>query len=180
SDLTQPPPLSGGAASLEDRAQREEQNGNLRVAAELYRQLADTVSGVTRADYLIRAVELAVARDDFAAANTWLRDAEASANAQQRQAIVVLLADIDLRQGGAANAIARLDQLREPIPVPVMTDAAYVRGRALFELGRREEAVRVLAERETWLDSSEEILDNQRLIWDGLAQDAEALFAETG
>lgn len=177
---TQPTPRSGDTASLEDRARLEERNGNLRVAAELYRQLADTVSGSARAGYLLQGAELAAIRDDFTAATAWLGEAETVANAAQRQAIVVLLADIDLRQDRAANALARLDQLREPIPVPVMTDAASVRGRALFDLGRREEAVRALAERETWLDSSEEILENQRMIWDGLGRDADALFAETG
>ncbi len=49
-------------------------------------------------------------------------------------------------------------------------DAAAIRGQALFQLGRTTEAVRVLAERELWLNDAASILANQHLIWDGLRQ----------
>jgi hypothetical protein len=52
----------------------------------------------------------------------------------------------------------------------VLSDAAAVRGQALFELGRPADAVRTLVEREVWLEDSAAILANQRLIWDGLRQ----------
>src|SRR5690606_16531655 len=92
----------------------------------------------------------------------------------EQQAITVLLADIDVREGRAANALARLGQLREPMPTRVMTDAQGVRGRALFELDRIVEANEVLVERETWRETSDEILENRRLIWNGLASPAAA------
>src|SRR5690606_8659337 len=44
------------------------------------------------------------------------------------------------------------------------------RGQALFQLGRPIEAVRVLVERELWLDDADSVIANQRLIWDGFKQ----------
>jgi hypothetical protein len=38
----------------------------------------------------------------------------------------------------------------------------------LFQLGRPTDAVRVLAEREVWLNDAASVLANQRMIWDGL------------
>src|SRR5690606_22323856 len=67
------------------------------------------------------------------------------------------------------NALARLDRLQEPLPLQVMTDRDSVRGRALFAMGRHREAIEALVARETWLDNGEDIIENQRLIWDGLA-----------
>jgi uncharacterized protein len=165
---TAPSVRSGDPATLEQRARQEQESGNLRVAAELYRELADTVGGAARVDYLLEASRLALARGDTAAATAWLRDAQSAANTEQQQAIVVLMADVDLQSDRAANALARLDRLQQPLPLRVRTDRDSVRGRALFVLGRYREAVETLVERETWLDNARDILDNQRMIWDGL------------
>jgi hypothetical protein len=43
-----------------------------------------------------------------------------------------------------------------------------VQGRALFRLGRVEDAVTILVERDLWLDSDTEILANHEMIWSGL------------
>ncbi|HWN36866.1 MAG TPA: penicillin-binding protein activator, partial [Gammaproteobacteria bacterium] len=49
----------------------------------------------------------------------------------------------------------------------VQRDAAAVRGQALFRIGRPVDAVRVLVEREVWLEDANSIVANQRMIWDG-------------
>lgn len=173
------PPLQQDAesAALEDRARSAEEAGELRAALELYRQLADSTRGSARAGYLVEAARLAVALDDTARANEWLREAEADANAAQLQAIVVRRAEIDLHDGRAPNVLARLNQLRQPMPMDVMTDAQGLRGQALFALGRVTEALQVLIDRETWLETSQAILENQRIIWEGLASSSEAASA---
>ena len=165
------------SAALEDRARRAEEAGERRAALELYRELADTTRGSARAGYLIEAARLAIALEDTARANEWLREAEGDAQPAQLQAIVVRRAEIDLRDGRAPNALARLNQLRQPMPMDVLTDAQGLRGQALFELGRPTEALQVLVERETWLETSHAILDNQRIIWEGLAASPEAASA---
>src|SRR5690606_2652328 len=174
------PQATDGARTLEERARQAEAAGDARTAMQLYRGLADQSRGQQRARYLIDAARLAIELGDRAVAMQWLRDAGSDADAPEQQAIAVLLADIDVREGRAANALARLNQLREPLPTRVMTDAQGVRGRALFALDRVVEAVEVLVERETWLETSDEILENQRLIWEGLSSPRAASAAPTG
>jgi len=155
--------------ALERRARAAEERGDAASAMQLYRQLAETTTGSARSGYLIDVARLALTAGDTSAALQWLATAEQGADATQRQAIAVLRAEIDLRNDRPNDALARLEGLTRPASIALMTDAESVRGRALFALGRTSEAVRTLVERETWLDSSEAILDNQRMIWDGLA-----------
>ncbi len=168
------------AVALERRARAAEERGDAASAMELFRQLADMTRGSQRAGYLIDAARLALTAGDASAASTWLIDAEQNADATQRQAIAVLRAEIDLRDGRPGDALARLEELTRPASVALMTDAESVRGRALFALGRASEAVHTLVERETWLESSAAILDNQRMIWDGLAAARGADVSPTG
>jgi uncharacterized protein len=175
-----PTQAPSGLEPLENRARQAEEAGNLRAAMQIYRQLADSVRGSTRAGYLIDAARLALAEGDNALAIEWLQEADRDASGDQRQGILVLRADIDVRESRAANAIARLNQLRQPMPTSVMTDAEAVRGRALFQLGRAAEAVRALVERETWLETSADLLENQRMIWEGLAATDLAAVQRTG
>ncbi|HEX6993188.1 MAG TPA: penicillin-binding protein activator [Gammaproteobacteria bacterium] len=166
--------------ALERRARAAEERGDAASAMQLYRQLADTTRGTQRVGYLIDAARLALTVGDASAATGWLTEAEEDANAAQRQAIVVLRAELDLRDGRANDALVRLDGLGRPGSIALMTDAESVRGRALFALGRASEAVRTLVEREAWLETSEAILDNQRMIWDGLASSGDVDLRPTG
>ena len=171
---------SSGTDPVQSRARQAEQAGDLDTAARLYRQLADAAAGTVRAGYLLEAARLAIALGDTMVGEQWLREAEAVADDTQRQAVAVRLADIDVRENRAANALARLAELQEPVPMPLMIEAESVRGRALFGLGRTVDAVRTLVERETWLDTSNAILENQQMIWEGLAADGAAQAEPTG
>lgn len=155
--------------NLEGRARTEAANGNRIGAADLYTQLAATVAGALRSGYLIEAARLLLDGGDVATARRRVAEVRAEGNDQQ-QAVVVLLARLDLEEGRPEAALDRLATLAQPVSEPAQSDAAAVRGMALFGLGQHAEAVRVLVEREIWLDDSAQVLANQRMIWDGLRE----------
>jgi outer membrane PBP1 activator LpoA protein len=80
----------------------------------------------------------------------------------------VLLARLELAERRPQAALDILASIPEPLGDVARIDAAAARGQALFQLGRPIEAVRVLTEREVWLNDAASILANQRMIWDGL------------
>ena len=153
--------------SLEARARAAAKIGDP-TAAELYAQLAASTTGTQRIDYLIESARASIARGDTQLARRRLNDAKTGASRDQQQAITVQSARLELGDRKPQAALDMLATLQQPMTVPVQSDAAAVRGQALFELGRPADAVRALVEREVWLDDSASILANQRLIWDGL------------
>ncbi|HEU4619340.1 MAG TPA: penicillin-binding protein activator [Gammaproteobacteria bacterium] len=160
---------SGDAASLERRAEAEEQGGDFGAAAQLHRTLAERSSGTEKARHLLEAARLDIRIDNLAGAAAELDQAAAVADADQAMLISVLQADIAVHRNQTDAALARLAGLPKQLPPALLTEADRVRGAALFAAGRPVDAVRALVERETWLDSAPAILANQRLIWDGLA-----------
>jgi outer membrane PBP1 activator LpoA protein len=154
--------------NLEARAQAEVRAGNLGSAARLYRQLADASRGEQRADYLIQAARLLIEGGDPITARSWLGEAVGVASIAQRKVAFVLEARIELAQDSPELALRALGGIQDPVPVELMVEIGAVRGLAYFALNRPAEAVRELVEREVWLNESEEILANQRMIWDGL------------
>ena len=163
-------PRSSDVQSLETRARTAADAGNLASAAALYAQLAASVTGTLRARYLIESARLSIQLNDALTARRQLTDARADADRDQQQTIVVLLAGLEVDQQRAQAALDMLATLQPPLTVAVSSEAAAVRGRALFELGRPTEAVRTLVDREVWLNDAQSILANQRLIWDGFRQ----------
>jgi len=165
---TQPVMRSVDAQNLETRAREEAAAGNFGAAAQLYRQLADSSTGPARSGHLIEGARLSIARMDTTTAGRWLAEARSGANPEQQKTILVLLARIELETAQPEAALQTLAQISEPVSVPVLRDAAEVRGRSLLALGRYVDGVRELVEREIWLEDASEILANQRLIWDSL------------
>jgi outer membrane PBP1 activator LpoA protein len=163
-------PVSGNAQDLEARARSAVEARNYGAAADLYSQLANTVTGSARIDYLLEAARLAAEAGDTALARRRLNDARTGTNSTQQQRVTVLLARLELAEHRPQAALDMLAALRQPQIDAVRIDAAAVRGQALFQLGRTTEAVRVLAERELWLNDAASILANQQLIWDGFRQ----------
>lgn len=164
-------PTSGGQIqNLEARARAAAQDGDLSSAAELYAQLAASVTGSLRSDYLVESARMSAERGDAQAARRRLGDARTGASRDQQQAITVLLARLEAGDRRPQAALDLLATLQPPSPDAVLRDAAAVRGQALFQLGRHADAVRALVEREVWLEDSASILANQRLIWDGFRQ----------
>ena len=165
---TRPPP--GGAPNLEARAKSAVEARNYSAAADLYAQLAAGATGAARGDYLLEAARYAVEAGDRASARRRLNDARGNASPTQQQRISVLLARLELAERRPQGALDMLNAIPQPLGDVARIDAAGIRGQALFQLGRPTEAVRVLAEREVWLNDAASILANQRMIWDGLKQ----------
>jgi uncharacterized protein len=163
------PASASQVQSLETRARAAAKSGDP-TAAELYAQLAASTTGAQRVDALIESARASIAHGDTQLARRRLNDAKTGANRDQQQAITVQLARIELSDRKPQAALDMLTTVQPPIPVSVQSDAAGVRGQALFDLGRPADAVRALVEREVWLEDSASILANQRLIWDGLRQ----------
>jgi hypothetical protein len=163
------PRTPADTAVLEERARAAEEAGNAAAAADLYTQLAATAAGSRRVEFLLAAARLAADYGDSALARRRLNEARTGATPVQLQTSAVLLARLELAEGRAQAALDMLAAL-PPLSEAAQSDAAAVRGQALFRVGRPVEAVRALVEREVWLTDAPAILANQRMIWDGFRQ----------
>ena len=163
-------PSPGGGPNLEARAKSAVEARNYSAAADLYAQLAAGATGAARVDYLLEAARYAVETGDKTTARRRLNDARGNATPTQQQRVSVLLARLELAERRPQAALDMLGAIPQPLGDIARTDAAAIRGQALFQLARPIEAVRVLAEREVWLNDAASILANQRMIWDGLRQ----------
>jgi uncharacterized protein len=165
----QPPTRPLDSADLETRARAEAQAGHAGNAAELYGRLADMAVPPARGGYLITAARLLVEARQYAAARRYVNAAIETALPAQRLEITALTAEIDLDQGDATAAFNALAAIPDTVDAPLRAEMLKTRGRALFALRRYTEAVRDLTDREVWLDTSAQVLENQQLIWEGLS-----------
>jgi len=150
---------------LEQRAASAESLGNPRAAADIYVQLANSVTGARRIDFLLEAARLYITAGATANAAQLLASIGGSASAAQRALADTLLARIDLAEGRPAEAAARVAPLLAAQDSTLRLAALEIQGLAFFALGRPADAVRSLSEREVWLDDIESIRANQRTIW---------------
>jgi uncharacterized protein len=155
---------------LEARALAAEQAGDRAAAAALYERLARSSAPSARSGYLITAARLHIASSELAAARRALTAAAETATVSEHSEMTALNAEIDLGQGNPEASLDALATIPDTSDLSLLAAIASTRGRALFALGRFEEAVRVLTEREVWLNTGPEILANQELIWNGLAR----------
>jgi outer membrane PBP1 activator LpoA protein len=153
---------TGDTAALEQRARSAVEAGDLETAADLYSQLAAATAGTNRNEFLLQAARLAAEYGDATLARRRLAEARGLTPAQQQASTVVTA-----RLEAALDLLAALPQA---LAEPGQSDAAAVRGQALFRVGRPVDAVRTLVEREVWLGDAPSILANQRMIWDGFQQ----------
>src|SRR5262245_57607160 len=161
------PTTTRDTAGLEQRARAAADAGNFSTAADLYTQLAMASSGSARVDYLLEAARLGADSGDTALARRRVGEARNGANVTQQQTSSVLLARLELAEGRPQAALDMLAALPQALPQQAQRDAAAVRGQALFRIGRPVDAVRVLVEREVWLEDADSVVANQRMIWDG-------------
>ncbi len=158
---------TGDTAALEQRARAAADAGNFGAAADLYTQLAAASSGTERIGFLLEAARLAADYGDTALARRRVGEARSGATIAQQQASTVLLARLELAEGRPQAALDMLAALPQALPAQLQSDAAAVRGQALFRVGRPTDAVRAFVEREVWLEDAASILANQRMIWEG-------------
>src|SRR5262245_38187336 len=168
-------------AALEQRARAAVDAGNFSAATDLYTQLATASSGSARIDYLLQAARFAADYGDTALARRRVSEARNGASVVQQQTSTVLLARLELAEGRPQGALDMLAALPQALPDQIRSDAAAVRGQALFRVGKPVDAVRVLVDREVWLGDAASIIANQRMIWDGFrASPSAPVAAQTG
>lgn len=167
--LSPSPRIPLDTTALEQRARAADEAGDAAVGVDLYTQLAATASGARRVEFLLAAARLATDYGDTALARRRLNEARIGATPAQLETSAVLLARLELAEGRPQAALDMLGVL-PPLAEAAQSDAAAVRGQALFLVGRPVEAVRTLVEREVWLTDAAAILANQRSIWAGFRQ----------
>ena len=155
------------SAPLERRAIQAEVDLRHLEAAELYRQLAAGSEGERRTNFLLRSAEQLLAADEPAAAQKRLETAQPGGTGITAR-LRVTQARIAISLGNADNALARIVSLGTAIPNALIGEALLVRGQALFQLDQPTDAIATLVEREPWLSRSEQVLENQQVIWQGL------------
>jgi hypothetical protein len=116
-------------------------------------------------------------RGDLAAARDAFAQLIQQTDGDSQRGYQIELARTEIRLGAAAAALARLDAIAPPVPDSLRPALMAVRAEALFAVGDPIAAVRLLVEREIWLDTPEAIRDNQARIWNGLAASPNALEA---
>jgi outer membrane PBP1 activator LpoA protein len=163
------PPMADSAA-LEQRARDAVAAGNLPAAADLYTQLAAMANGASRAGFLLEAARLAADYGDTALARRRIAEARGGTTLPQQQLSAVLSARLELLEGRPQAALDMLSTLPQALPEDLQSEAAAIRGQALFRVGRPVEGVRALVDREIWLSDAAAVRANQRMIWDGFRQ----------
>ena len=144
--------------------------GQIDAALTLLSELASTSTGNARAAYSLAAARLQLERGDTVAARNALTLARETGATGFDQSALVLAATIELEEDRPLAALDLLDRLSTPPEPAILVESAAVRGRALFDLMRIEEAVVVLVERELWLDDGVAVLENHEWIWSGLLE----------
>lgn len=165
---TVPPVGPTDLGGPERQAQEYAAAGDTAAAVAIYADLYGRSIGTARAQFAIAAAGLLLEAGSSAAAREWLARAETDAGPEQRSWLLVLSAELTLLDGDAATALDMLGGITEPADRALSLRTMAMRGRALFQLARIEEAVTLLVERDLWLDSDAEILANHELIWSGL------------
>ena len=156
-------------AGMEGRALDAIEAGDASRAASLYEQLAEQSQGASRAEYLLAAARQRLAAGEFAAAGQRLERAAKDASPAQQVTVLLLQAELALGLAQPEVALTRLAALPRPLPSAVQPESLLLEGRARFALGQLPEAVAALVARERLLTRPEDVLANQRLLWDGLS-----------
>ena len=169
---TQGPTLSTDLRSLEETAEQLVAAGELEQAVQIYTQLINASSGSAQSRFLTDGARVLIELGNYGSARRWLVRARDAATPVQEQHVLVLLAEVDISEGRPDAALETLELIARPGSDELIIAVAAARGRALFGLGRIEEAVSILVERELWLNESTQILENHRLIWAGLVGQA--------
>ena len=156
-------------------AQQLSERGDHAAASHQYLELAAQASGHARQRYLILAARELYSANDMTGAGRILDQVEGSLDATNLPLWAQVLAEVRLASGQPERALAALDQVDNIEQSQNATQLLLLRGEALFRLGRAEEAIMALLEREARLSTSTEVTENQRSIWGGLQTSGAAL-----
>ncbi|MDH3461913.1 MAG: tetratricopeptide repeat protein, partial [Burkholderiaceae bacterium] len=106
----------------------------------------------------------AIESGDLLAARSIYQELVQRTIGDERSRFQIALAQTDIELGDPEGALALLAAINPPLSPALESALTAARASALFALGQTVEAVRLLIEREIWLESSGEILDNQARI----------------
>ncbi len=148
--------------------------GETDAALALLSELSTGSTGAALAAYSLAAARLQLERGDTTGARRSVAQARDAGAVGYDQTIIVLAATIELEENRPLAALELLDQLTTPPEPAILVESAAVRGRALFDLMRVEEAVATFVEREVWLEDSAAVAENHELIWSGLLEQIES------
>ncbi|MDH3588773.1 MAG: penicillin-binding protein activator [Gammaproteobacteria bacterium] len=173
------PGLPDDPASLENRARAQQESGNYRAAAQIYERLAARAEASQRNRFLLLAAESWYTSGERTRAMHNIRSARRPLPADLGLPLQVMAAALEVETGKPREALARLRTLPADSPRLISSDALAIGARAWFNLKRSDLAVAALMEREVWLDSPDELLANQQLIWEGLRAAGQTDIPET-
>ena len=156
-------------------AQQLSERGNHQAAIRQYLDLAVHASGTDKQRYLILAARELYLANDMARAGNILDQVEGSLEARNLNLWVRVSAKVRLASWQPERALAALGQIdvidQSQNPVQLL----LLKAQALFRLGRAEEGVLTLLEREARLTTPIEVKKNQRSIWNGLKESGATL-----
>lgn len=160
--------IGDAPGSLEQRAAAQSAAGNHDAAARLYERLATSASGAQRDRWFVAAAESWYYAGERNRALRAMRSARRPWPQPLTPAQTVLAAAVEVDDGAPRDALTRLAKLPADPPRIVASDALAVGASAWFTLGEPVRAVAALVERELWIDDADQVLANQRRIWEGL------------
>ncbi len=158
-----------GSSSAENRALRQAQAGEYSDAASAYIGLAAAAEGLERDRLTLLAVEQWLRAGDRARAANAMRAVPVAPSAGLEVLWTVNTAALLLADDRVEDAIALLEPLsRSPMSQADRSRVDATRADAWIAKEEPERAVQLMAQRETWLDSGNDILDGRRRLWEGL------------
>ena len=164
--------------ALEERAQQLVLSGNLDQAVQIYTQLINSSNDSARSRFLIDGSRVLIQLQNYTLASRWLNRARTTSSVKQEQQVFLLLAEIDILVDSPTAALETLKNIPQPYTDEIIAAIQIVRGSAFFKMGRVEEAISTLVQRELSLKENSQILDNHRIIWAGLMeQEQEAMLS---
>ena len=152
--------LSAKAAELAEQGRHLE-------AAEVYRRSAENSPVNLRVSRLVQAAEQYLLGNRPALAEQVVAGVEGD-NPSLATQLGIIRASSRLQQDDVTTSLSILDSLPSPLPNALLPQVLELRGRAQFANNQPIAGISALMERETWLTRTDLVLDNHRLIWNGM------------
>jgi outer membrane PBP1 activator LpoA protein len=161
------PGLAGGTS--EQRAASLARQGEHDDAAAMYIGLASSAAGVQRDRLTLLASEQWLDAGDGRRARNAMRDVAMPSGGDLLWLWNTNSAAINLWDGQPDAALSILDTMSaEPLPLDHRLRVEALRADAWFQKDEPLRAVQLFMQREQWLDSAQEILENRQRLWAGL------------
>jgi outer membrane PBP1 activator LpoA protein len=164
------PDFSGWpGAQSESRAENLARNGQFDDAASIYIGLAGKASGGELHRLTLLAGEQWLNAGDERRARNALREVPAPVSGELLWLWTVNTAALSLWDGRPDSALNLLDPMsRMALPTAYRLRVEALRADAWFQKREPSQAIRLLTQRESWLDDNSSILRNRKRLWQGL------------